>query len=150
MASVIKRLLEKAPITKRNLSKSQSSLKSDGLIERLLNKMGFPKRNLSKAAQRQQGKQEMAHPLDHATGLEKKEMLAFLDGKCDPYHMAVIKRGGGTEENPTLIPSAFNGRIVGCICNDNRFVNYMWLEKGCPKRCECGHWFRLKEVEAFS
>lgn len=90
--------------------------------------------------------------------------------------MAVIKRGSGTKENPTLIPSAYNGRIVGCICkfngyflevfrfsntyvcmfvfdsegNDNRFVNFMWLEKDCPKRCECGHWFKLKEVAAFS
>ncbi|KAI9585182.1 hypothetical protein GQX74_001029 [Glossina fuscipes] len=146
MSSVIKRLLEKAPATKRYLSKNQPILKADGLLKRLLDKVGFPKRDLSKkpTAKKPQGAQEMAHPLEHATGLEKKEMLAFLSGKCDPYHTDVIKRGSGTAENPTLIPSAFNGR------NDNRFVNYMWLEKGCPKRCECGYWFKLTEVEAFS
>ncbi|XP_073822605.1 cytochrome c oxidase subunit 5B, mitochondrial-like [Musca autumnalis] len=94
--------------------------------------------------------EKMPDPLDLCTGLQKKEVLAFIEGNCDPYHMAVIKRGSGTKENPTLIPSAFSGRIIGCICNENRFVNYMWLEKGCPKRCECGHWFKLKEVPAFS
>uniref|UniRef100_A0A1B0ABJ5 Cytochrome c oxidase subunit 5B, mitochondrial n=1 Tax=Glossina pallidipes TaxID=7398 RepID=A0A1B0ABJ5_GLOPL len=152
MSSVIKRLLEKAPATKRYLSKNQPTLKADGLLKRLLDKVGFPKRDLSKktTAKNPQGAQEMAHPLEHATGLEKKEMLAFLSGKCDPYHSDVIKRGSGTAENPTLIPSAFHGRIVGCICCDNRFVNFMWLEKGCPKRCECGYWFKLTEVEAFS
>ncbi|XP_013099742.2 cytochrome c oxidase subunit 5B, mitochondrial-like [Stomoxys calcitrans] len=93
---------------------------------------------------------KLPDPLELCTGQQKKEILAFMEGNCDPYHMAVIKRGSGTKDNPTLIPSAFNGRIVGCICNDNRFVNYMWLEKDCPKRCECGHWFKLKEVKAFS
>lgn len=93
-----------------------------------------------------------------------------MEGSCDPYHMNVLKRGSGTKEKPTLVPSAFSGRIVGCICiqvkgilsslmlknffyvagKDNRFVNYMWLEKDCPKRCECGHWYKLKEVERFS
>lgn len=58
----------------------------------------------------------MPDPLDLCTGLQKKEILAFMEGKCDPYHMDVIKRGSGTKENPTLIPSAFNGRIIGCIC----------------------------------
>lgn len=55
-------------------------------------------------------------PVDHATGLEKKELLAKLAGNDDPYHMKAIKRGVGTKEKPTLIPSAFDARIVGCIC----------------------------------
>lgn len=59
---------------------------------------------------------EMPDPIDHATGLEKKELLAALAGNDDPYHMKAIKRGVGTKEKPTLIPSAFDARILGCIC----------------------------------
>lgn len=58
----------------------------------------------------------MNDPVEHATGLEKKELLAKLAGNDDPYHMKAIKRGVGTKEKPTLIPSAFDARIVGCIC----------------------------------
>lgn len=59
---------------------------------------------------------ELPDPIDHATGLEKKELLAALAGNDDPYHMKAIKRGVGTKEKPTLIPSAFDARILGCIC----------------------------------
>lgn len=58
----------------------------------------------------------MPEPIDHATGLEKKEMLAALAGNDDPYHNNAIKRGVGTKEKPTLVPSAFDARIIGCIC----------------------------------
>lgn len=59
---------------------------------------------------------ELPDPIDHATGLEKKELLAALAGNDDPYHMKAIKRGVGTKDKPTLIPSAFDARILGCIC----------------------------------
>lgn len=59
---------------------------------------------------------ELPDPVDHATGLEKKELLAALAGNDDPYHMKAIKRGVGTKDKPTLIPSAFDARMLGCIC----------------------------------
>lgn len=59
---------------------------------------------------------ELPEPIDHATGLEKKEMLAALAGNHDPYHNNAIKRGAGTKDKPTMIPSAFDARIIGCIC----------------------------------
>ena len=34
----------------------------------------------------------------------------------DPYEMKVKKRAKGTKEEPTLIPSVFNKRLIGCIC----------------------------------
>lgn len=58
----------------------------------------------------------MPDPLELTTGLQRREIEAYLEGKCDPFHNHVLKRGAGTKENPTLIPSAFAGRIVGCIC----------------------------------
>ncbi|GAU98967.1 hypothetical protein RvY_10035 [Ramazzottius varieornatus] len=83
-------------------------------------------------------------PLDLATGLEKKEMMARAAGNDDPFEIAAVKRGVGTREQPTEIPSMADSRIIGCICNeDSLYVAYMTLHMGEPKRCECGHWFNL-------
>lgn len=61
----------------------------------------------------------MNDPMEHATGLEKRELLAKAAGNDNPFDMKVFKRGAGTKENPNLIPSAFDARIVGCICKIN-------------------------------
>lgn len=109
----------------------------------------------------------MSDPLDHATGIEKRELLAKQAGNDNPFDMKVLKRGPGTKDQPNLIPSAFDARIVGCICKlilhifliipstfyftlilgeeEQTYVNWMWLYQGHPKRCECGHWFKLVE-----
>ncbi|EDW76189.1 uncharacterized protein Dwil_GK15324 [Drosophila willistoni] len=92
-------------------------------------------------------KAEMADPLEHATGIEKRELLLKAAGCADPWAMRKpLRRGSGRENDPTVIPSAFDGRLVGCICLGDRFAKWMWLEKGAPKRCECGHFFVLKNV----
>lgn len=86
----------------------------------------------------------MGDPLEHATGLEKRELLAKVAGKEDPFEMRAIKKGPGTKSQPNEIPSAFDARLVGCICEEEATaINWMWLHKGQPKRCECGHWFNL-------
>lgn len=35
----------------------------------------------------------MHDPLDHVTGIEKRELLAHLAGDCDPFRMMAIKKG---------------------------------------------------------
>ncbi|KAF7273211.1 cytochrome c oxidase subunit 5B, mitochondrial-like [Rhynchophorus ferrugineus] len=83
-------------------------------------------------------------PVEHATGLEKRELLAKVAGNENPFDMRVIKRGAGTKAQPNEIPSAFDARLVGCVCEEeSTSINWMWLHKGEPKRCECGHWFNL-------
>lgn len=62
---------------------------------------------------------EMPTALDHATGLEKKELLAALAGIDDPYHNKPVIRGPSTKDNPTMVPSAFDARIIGCICKSD-------------------------------
>ncbi|CAK9814736.1 Cytochrome c oxidase subunit 5B, mitochondrial [Anthophora quadrimaculata] len=91
------------------------------------------------------GKKEFADPLDHATGLEKRELLAAAAGNFDPYHMKALEIDRqSTKDSPNLVPSVFKSRIVGCICEeDSAHVNWMWLHDGQPRRCECGHWFKL-------
>jgi len=62
--------------------------------------------------------------------------------------MKVVKRAAGTKDKPTMIPSAHEMRLVGCVCHEDAFyVNYMWLYAGEPKRCECGYWFKLTKAE---
>lgn len=58
----------------------------------------------------------MNDPIEHATGLEKRELLARQAGDNDPFDMRVFKRGPGTKESPNMIPSAFESRLVGCVC----------------------------------
>lgn len=58
----------------------------------------------------------MNDPLEHATGIEKRELLAKAAGNENPFDMKVLKRGPGTKDTPNLIPSAFDARLVGCIC----------------------------------
>ncbi|KAL2750117.1 hypothetical protein V1477_001613 [Vespula maculifrons] len=87
-----------------------------------------------------------ADSLDHATGMEKRELLAKAAGDDDPFNLKVTKRGPGTKDCPNLVPSAFNSRMVGCICEeDQSHINWMWLHEGTPRRCECGYWFKLVE-----
>nr|CAD7412278.1 unnamed protein product [Timema poppensis] len=88
----------------------------------------------------------MPDPMELATGLEKRELLAKAAGIEDPFDQKLFKRGPGTKDSPNLIPSAFDARMVGCICEpEATHVNWMWLHKGYPKRCSCGHWFQLEE-----
>ena len=54
--------------------------------------------------------------MDHATGLEKRELQAIANGNCDPWHMQVLKRGPGTKDKPTMIPCSDDARVVGCLC----------------------------------
>ncbi|RXG69319.1 cytochrome c oxidase subunit 5B, mitochondrial [Armadillidium vulgare] len=90
----------------------------------------------------------MPDPLDHATGLERQELLAKAAGNENPFDMKVYKRTSGELSNPTLIPSFYQSRIVGCICQeDATTINWMWLTKGEPKRCECGYFFKLEDAK---
>lgn len=55
------------------------------------------------------------------------------------------KRGPGTKDNPNIVPSMCDSRIIGCICEeDSTSVAWMWIHEGHPRRCECGHWFKLE------
>ncbi len=63
--------------------------------------------------------------------------------------MKMCKRGKGTKEDPNIVNAMDSYRMVGCICNEgDTHINWMWVFEGKPKRCECGHWFKLKTHEA--
>ncbi|XP_046365954.1 cytochrome c oxidase subunit 5B, mitochondrial-like [Haliotis rufescens] len=91
----------------------------------------------------------MPDGLGHAVGPERFEMLAKLAGVEDPFEMKVKSRAKGTFEEPTMIPSLYEKRLVGCICEeDDISINWMFLHKGEAKRCECGYWFKLDPLKS--
>ncbi|XP_012875214.1 PREDICTED: cytochrome c oxidase subunit 5B, mitochondrial [Dipodomys ordii] len=81
---------------------------------------------------------------DQATGLEREIMMARQKGQ-DPYNILAPKVAAGTKEDPNLVPSISNKRIVGCICEeDNCTVIWFWLHKGETQRCPgCGSHYKL-------
>ncbi|XP_051119339.1 putative cytochrome c oxidase subunit 5b-like [Andrographis paniculata] len=84
-----------------------------------------------------------------ATGHEREELQAELEGKhileinypCGPF---------GTKEEPAVIKSYYEKRIVGCPGGegeDEHDVVWFWLEKGKPCECPvCSQYFVLEVV----
>ncbi|KAK1332784.1 hypothetical protein QTO34_006315 [Cnephaeus nilssonii] len=77
-------------------------------------------------------------------------------GAFDPGNLSVVTSAGpiqyaspkgasGTKEDPNLVPSITNKRIVGCICEeDNSAVIWFWVHKGETQRCpSCGTHYKL-------
>lgn len=87
-------------------------------------------------------------PIEHTTGKEKLMLLLEERGITDPFHYATqFKRGPGTKENPNIVPTFEDRRMIGCQCDeDATSINYMWVHLDEPKRCECGHWFKAVEA----
>merc|ERR1711893_222411 len=86
----------------------------------------------------------MPDTLGHAVGPERYELLARAAGNEDPFEMNVKKRAKGSLAEPTLIPSMYDKRLVGCICEeDSLAINWMYLHSGESKRCFCGYHFKL-------
>ncbi|XP_053320644.1 cytochrome c oxidase subunit 5B, mitochondrial [Spea bombifrons] len=81
---------------------------------------------------------------EQATGLEKEIMVAQEHG-ADPYSVLSPRQYAGTKEDPHIVPSISNKRIVGCICEeDNTSVIWFWLHQGEAQRCpSCGSHYKL-------
>jgi len=91
---------------------------------------------------------DMPDTLGHSVGPERWELLARLAGNEDPFEMNIKKRAKGTQQDPTLIPSMYEKRLIGCVCEEDSIsIHWMFLFKGEPKRCHCGNWYKLVELD---
>ncbi|EDV99428.1 cytochrome c oxidase subunit 5B, mitochondrial [Drosophila grimshawi] len=156
MSSFISRLLKSPIATKRLVSQLTQS--GEGKFSEMLRQ--FSLKRILGVFERKGGvgertksttsvSSELTDDMELATGIFKRELMLRQGGCTDPWAMKrPLKRGAGLEKDPTVIPSAFDGRLVGCLCLGDRVPKWMWLEKGEPKRCECGHYFVLKNVPA--
>nr|XP_033798716.1 cytochrome c oxidase subunit 5B, mitochondrial-like [Geotrypetes seraphini] len=81
---------------------------------------------------------------EQATGLERKTLQALKKG-LDPYSIRKPKEYAGTKEDPHIVPSIHNQRLVGCICEeDNSAIVWFWVHAGEAQRCpSCGAHYKL-------
>ncbi|XP_048406560.1 LOW QUALITY PROTEIN: cytochrome c oxidase subunit 5B, mitochondrial [Stegostoma tigrinum] len=69
---------------------------------------------------------------EQSTGLERKTLQAMKKG-MDPYSIFKPKEYAGTKEDPHIVPSITEKRLVGCICEeDNTAIVWFWLHSGSP------------------
>jgi len=97
-------------------------------------------------------KQDLALPdsLDHAVGIERFERQAKLAGIEDPWDIKAYKQGKGTREDPDIVPSMYNKRLIGHLCEEGQpYLTYFYVYKSEPKRCQCGHWFKCVDAEPY-
>ncbi|XP_023689464.1 cytochrome c oxidase subunit 5B2 [Paramormyrops kingsleyae] len=85
---------------------------------------------------------------EQATGIERHAIQALAKGQ-DPYSILKPKKYAGTKEDPHIVPSINNKRLVGCLCEeDNTAVVWFWLHEGHAQRCpSCGSHYKLVSHE---
>ncbi|XP_072247455.1 cytochrome c oxidase subunit 5B2 [Leuresthes tenuis] len=85
---------------------------------------------------------------EQATGLERRTLQALKQGK-DPYSILKPQHYTGTREDPHIVPSISNKRLVGCLCEeDNTAIVWFWLHEGNAQRCpSCGSHYKLVHHE---
>ncbi|XP_072292353.1 cytochrome c oxidase subunit 5B, mitochondrial-like [Eucyclogobius newberryi] len=81
---------------------------------------------------------------EQATGLERRTLQSLKHGK-DPYSIMKPQTYAGTKDDPHIVPSIGNKRMVGCVCEeDNTAIVWFWLHEGDMQRCpSCGSHYKL-------
>jgi cytochrome c oxidase subunit 5b len=92
---------------------------------------------------------QMQGEIDHATGLEKEELIGEATGK-PRFDLAPPQGPFGTLEAPAVIESYFDERLVGCsggVGDDEHDVVWFRLKKESGHECSvCGQVFQLKVI----
>lgn len=80
--------------------------------------------------------------MDHATGLELKELQALAEGKDFFDHYAFLSAPNGTKEEPCVVTSSMPYRIVGATDpDDDSIVHWGRVEAGKPAVKIGEEWF---------
>ncbi|KAE9616134.1 putative cytochrome-c oxidase [Lupinus albus] len=94
-------------------------------------------------------KKKVEDVLPIATGHEREEIQAQLEGR-DILEINYPEGPFGTKEEPAVVKSYYDKRIVGCPGGedeDEHDVVWFWLEKGKPHECPvCSQYFVLEVV----
>uniref|UniRef100_A0A671RAC8 Cytochrome c oxidase subunit 5B, mitochondrial n=2 Tax=Sinocyclocheilus TaxID=75365 RepID=A0A671RAC8_9TELE len=103
---------------------------------------------LMKTAQRAMAGKGIPTDEEQAAGLERRILQAMKKGQ-DPYSIFKPKEYTGTRDDPHIVPSINNKRLVGCLCEeDNTAIVWFWLHEGNPQRCpSCGSHYKLVHHE---
>jgi cytochrome c oxidase subunit 5b len=88
------------------------------------------------------GDDKPALDIEHATGLELKELQAMAEGKDFFDHYAFLKAPNGTKEAPVVVTSSMPYRIVGATDpDDDSIVHWGRVEAGKPPIKIGEEWF---------
>jgi len=88
--------------------------------------------------------------LEHSVGIERFERMAHAAGIDDLWDLKRLQHGEGTRENPDIVTSMYNKRLIGHHCEEGQpYLTYFYVYKSEPKRCCCGHWFKLVDAEPY-
>eukprot|EP00283_Hemiselmis_rufescens_P018068 CAMPEP_0173439742 /NCGR_PEP_ID=MMETSP1357-20121228/21488_1 /TAXON_ID=77926 /ORGANISM="Hemiselmis rufescens, Strain PCC563" /LENGTH=157 /DNA_ID=CAMNT_0014405139 /DNA_START=10 /DNA_END=483 /DNA_ORIENTATION=+ len=90
--------------------------------------------------------------MDQATGIERAEILAEMEGK--PLFEEGMVGPFGTDSNPVMVESIYEERIVGCPgdCDKgntavNNEMRWFLVTSAQPYKCaSCGQVFALKKI----
>jgi len=83
----------------------------------------------------------------NAGGTVGREHQQAILGNEDMWLIAPqhLNKVGNSKENPNIVPSFEEYRVMGCKCSDDESnVKWMWIHEGEPRRCYCGYWFQLE------
>ena len=88
------------------------------------------------------GDDKPALDIEHATGLELKELQALAEGKDFFDHYDFLKQPNGTKEAPVVVTSSMPYRIVGATDpDDDSIVHWGRVEAGKPPVKIGEEWF---------
>jgi len=93
------------------------------------------------------------HDLDGLVGHAKVEVEAFHGGHADPWDWDPREFGVGSRQNPILVPTLLDDRVVACMCEgeegaDASFLTLTW-EEPCQRCNECGNVYQLVDGPIF-
>merc|ERR1712039_616413 len=81
-----------------------------------------------------------------ATVRKEEKMMETFEHAVGPEKYELIAKQQGNEDDPIIVNALDQYRMVGCPCKEgDTTIQWMWVIAGRDKRCQCGHWFRLKE-----
>ncbi|CAI7793033.1 unnamed protein product [Closterium sp. NIES-53] len=92
---------------------------------------------------------DLSDELEHATGLEREELAAELEGK-ERFEVEPPRGPFGTEDAPAIVEAQFDERLVGCsggVGEEEHDVVWFKLSKDSNHSCSvCSQVFKLKVV----
>ena len=86
-------------------------------------------------------------PYEHLAGLQRVEYLAKLADRNIYLNQPLKVDHYGTLQDPIIVPSLFEDRVVGCSGFPKESHDFVWfICKGVTRCIECGQAFKIEKV----
>jgi hypothetical protein len=86
-------------------------------------------------------------PFEHLAGLQRVEYLAKLADRNIYLNQPLKVDHYGTLQDPIIVPSLYDDRVVGCSGFPKESHDFMWfICRGVTRCIECGQAFKIERV----